>query len=99
VLFESAAAGTPFLSVPVGNSAEIARWTGAGVICSAFQDGKGYTKVDPEVLGEYWSRLVKDRAYLRQLGEAGKEKWAERFTWQNITDKYEEVFRKVSIDE
>jgi glycosyltransferase involved in cell wall biosynthesis len=99
VLFESAAAGTPFLSVPVGNSAEIARWTGAGVICSASQDGKGYTKVDPEVLGEYWSRLVKDRAYLRQLGEAGKEKWAERFTWQNITDKYEEVFRKVSIDE
>lgn len=96
VLFESAAAGTPFLSVPVGNSAEIARWTGAGVICSASQDGKGYTKVDPEVLSEYWSRLVKDRAYLRQLGEAGKEKWAERFTWQNITDKYEEVFRKVA---
>jgi glycosyltransferase involved in cell wall biosynthesis len=99
VLFESAAAGTPFLSVPVGNSAEIAHWTGAGVICSASQDGRGYTKVDPEVLGEYWSRLVKDRAYLRQLGEAGKEKWAERFTWQNITDKYEDVFRKVLIDE
>ena len=99
VLFESAAAGTPFLSVPVGNSGEIAHWTGAGVICSASQDGKGYTKVDPEVLGEHWSRLVKDRAYLRQLGEVGKEKWGERFTWQNITDKYEEVFRKVSIDE
>lgn len=99
VLFESAAAGTPFLSVPVGNSAEIARWTGAGVICTASQDGNGYTKVDPEVLGEYWSGLVKDRAYLRQLGKVGKEKWAERFTWQSITDKYEEVFRKVSIDE
>jgi L-malate glycosyltransferase len=96
VLFESAAAGTPFLSVPVGNSAEIARWTGAGVICSASHDGKGYTKVDPEVLGEYWSRLVKDRAYLRHLGEAGKKKWAERFTWQTITDNYEEVFRKVA---
>lgn len=99
VLFESAAAGTPFLSVPVGNSVEIARWTGAGVICPASQDGKGYTKVDPEVLGEYWSCLVKDRAYLRQLGAAGKGKWAEKFTWQDITDKYEEVFRKVSTDE
>jgi glycosyltransferase involved in cell wall biosynthesis len=43
--------------------------------------------------------LVKDRAYLRQLGEAGKKKWAERFTWQSITDKYEDVFRKVLIDE
>ncbi|MEP6957175.1 MAG: glycosyltransferase family 4 protein [Nitrospirota bacterium] len=99
VLFESAAAGTPFLSVPVGNAVEIARWTGAGVICPAPQDGRGYTKVDSKILGEYWSRLVKDRANLRQLGAAGKEKWAERFTWQDITEKYEQVFRKVSIDE
>ncbi|MCG3771057.1 MAG: D-inositol-3-phosphate glycosyltransferase [Nitrosomonadaceae bacterium] len=99
VLFESAAAGTPFLSVPVGNSVEIARWTGAGVICPAPQDGNGYTKVDSEVLGEYWSRLAKDRAYLSQLGAAGKAKWAEQFTWRDITDKYEQVFQKVSTDE
>jgi glycosyltransferase involved in cell wall biosynthesis len=99
VLFESAAAGTPFLSVPVGNSVEIARWTGAGVICPSPQDGNGYTKVDSEVLGEYWSRLAKDRAYLSQLGAAGKAKWAEQFTWRDITDKYEQVFQKVSTDE
>ena len=30
VLFEAAAAGTPFLSVPVGNAREIAEWTGGG---------------------------------------------------------------------
>ena len=52
VLFESAAAGTPFLSVPVGNAAEIASWTGGGVICPALQDEQGYTKVDPKVFGE-----------------------------------------------
>lgn len=99
VLFESVAAGTPFLSVPVGNAEEIACWTGAGVICPASQDGKGHTDVNPEVLGKYWSRLAKDRGSLRRLGLAGREQWAERFTWQHITDRYEQVFRKVSTHE
>jgi glycosyltransferase involved in cell wall biosynthesis len=95
VLFESAAAGTPFLSVPVGNSEEIARWTGAGVICPAPQDEAGYTKVDPKVLGEHWSCLAKDRFHLRQLGATGKKNWAARFTWEKITHEYEQVFRMV----
>jgi L-malate glycosyltransferase len=98
VLFESAAAGTPFLSVPVGNSVEIAHWTGAGVICPAPQDEKGYTKVDPKVFGAQWSHLVKDRAYLRRLGTIGKQNWAARFTWEKITSQYENVFRKVAAN-
>jgi glycosyltransferase involved in cell wall biosynthesis len=96
VLFESAAAGTPFLSVPVGNSAEIARWTGGGVICPASQDERGYTKVDPEIFAEQWAHLAGDRAYLRQLGGVGKQNWAARFTWEKITGQYENVFRKVA---
>jgi len=96
VLFESAAAGIPFLSVPVGNAVEIAEWTGGGVICPASQDERGYTKVDPSVLGEQWSRLAKNRAYLRQLGGVGKQNWAARFTWEKITSQYEIVFRKVA---
>jgi glycosyltransferase involved in cell wall biosynthesis len=96
VLFESAAAGTPFLSVPVGNAAEIAEWTGGGVICPASQDELGYTKVDPKVLGEQWSRLANNRAYLRHLGGVGKQNWAARFTWEKITSQYEGVFRKVA---
>jgi glycosyltransferase involved in cell wall biosynthesis len=96
VLFESAAAGTPFLSVPVGNAAEIAEWTGGGVICQASQDERGYTKVDPRVFGEQWSRLANNRAYLRQLGGIGKQNWAAHFTWEKITGQYESVFRKVA---
>ena len=99
VLFESAAAGTPFLSVPVGNAVEIAEWTGGGVICPASQDERGYTKVDPRVFGEQWSRLAKNRAYLRQLGGVGKQNWAARFTWEKITGQYESVFRKVATYE
>ncbi len=96
VLFEAAAAGTPFLSVPVGNAVEIADWTGAGVICPAPQDERGYTKVDPQLFAEQWTSLVRDRARLRRMGEIGKENWAARFTWDKITDQYEALFQKVA---
>lgn len=95
VLFESAAAGTPFLSVPVGNASEIAEWTGAGVICPASQDDRGYTEVDPALFAAQWSQLANDRTYLERLGAAGKRNWADRFTWEKIADQYEGVFRKV----
>jgi len=93
VLFESAAAGTPFLSVPVGNAEEIACWTGAGVICPAPQDEKGYTVPQSDVLAEYMSRLTKDRGQLRLLGVAGKKKWSEQFTWDHISSQYEKIFQ------
>jgi L-malate glycosyltransferase len=96
VLFESAAGGTPFLSVPVGNAAEIAEWTGGGVICPAPRDERGYTKVDPMVLSDHWSHLANNRAYLRELGGVGKQNWAAHFTWEKITVQYENVFRKVA---
>src|SRR5207302_2380480 len=58
VLFESAAAGTPFLSAPVGNAEEIARWTGGGLICPAKIDARGYTRVDPRVLAVEMRRAM-----------------------------------------
>ncbi len=95
VLFEAAAAGTPFLSVPVGNAEEIAQWTGGGAICPAPRDGRGYTRVDPKVLAEHMTRMAKDRALLNKLGATGKKNWAERYTWDKIVVEYEKVLRGV----
>jgi glycosyltransferase involved in cell wall biosynthesis len=91
VLFEAAAAGTPFLAVPVGNAEEIARWTGAGVICPAPQDERGYTVPDPACLAEHMSHLVKDRDRLREMGAIGRTRWGERFTWDHIAQRYERI--------
>ena len=93
VLYEAAAAGTPFLSVPVGNAEEIARWTGAGVICPATQDGDGYTRVDPRMLAREMRRCMTDAALLARLGSVGKENWRARFTWNKIVPEYESVLR------
>jgi glycosyltransferase involved in cell wall biosynthesis len=91
VLFEAAAAGTPFLSSPVGNAEEIASWTGGGVICPAGKDARGYTRVDPKVLAREMSRLLKDDELRARLGRAGRKRWLCQFTWQAITPRYEAI--------
>lgn len=95
VLYEAAAAGTPFLSVPVGNSEEIAVWTGAGVICPANKDEKGYTRVAPEVLASYMENLLQQPELLQKLGETGKKNWQDKFTWTKISEQYESIFNRL----
>jgi len=97
VLFEAAAAGTPFLTVPVGNSREIVRWTGGGWICPAEVDERGYTKVAPAVLAREMEKAVHSKDYLHKLGEAGRRAWQERFTWAEIARSYERVLRGETV--
>jgi len=93
VLFESAAAGTPFLTVPAGNAAEIVRWTGGGWLCPADVDERGYVKVSPAVLAREIGRGIRAPDYLRELGAAGRQAWLDRFTWAKIAKSYERVLR------
>jgi glycosyltransferase involved in cell wall biosynthesis len=93
VLFESVAAGTPFLSVPVGNAEEIARWTGGGIICAAEKDERGYTRANPKVLAQEIAKAIESSERLVSLGRAGHEAWCERYTWDAITTQYENILR------
>ena len=88
VLFEAAAAGKPFLSVPVGNAEEIARWTGAGLICPAERDKFGYTKVAPRRLAREMARLIADEDLRHRLGTQGREAWRSTFNWKAIAARY-----------
>lgn len=91
VLFESAAAGLPFITVPVGNSVEITEWTGGGVICDAPKDKNERTVVDPKKLAECMSDLIADKEKREYLGDTGRNNWETKFTWDIITTKYENV--------
>ena len=92
VLYESAAAGTPFLTVDVGNAAEIAQWTGAGVMCPSAVDEKGYTRVSEAVLAQAMTELMQQRERLEKLGGTGKKIWAKQYTWRKIAEQYEQLF-------
>ena len=91
VLFEAAAAGLPFLTVPVGNSTEIAEWTGCGIVCPADVDSRGYTKVNPRILAKQMHELMAQPDLLRKLGRIGHERWEENFSWAKIVVQYEKI--------
>lgn len=91
VLFESAAAGTPFLSVPVGNACEIAQQTGCGIICPAEQNAHGYTEINTDVLAQHIVASISDSENLIHLGKQGRKNWSEKFTWEVIAAKYEKI--------
>ena len=95
VLFEAAAAGTPFLTVDVGNSKEIAAWTGAGIMCPSYKDEKGYTRVDEAVLAHAMEQSMLDKPKLAELGAIGRRSWKEKFTWEKISHQYEQIFIKL----
>lgn len=95
VLFEACAAGLPFLSVPVGNAMEIAKWTGGGIICPANTTSNGNTMVNPKVLADKINYLLKHREELKSLGSNGKKSWIEKFNWDSIAAMYEQTFLKV----
>jgi glycosyltransferase involved in cell wall biosynthesis len=98
VLFEAAAAGTPFLTVPVGNANEIVRWTGGGVLCEAAKDSRGYTRVDPETLAGEMARCMKDREMLSRLGATARERWRTYFTWKIVAGYYEDILAGRTAD-
>jgi glycosyltransferase involved in cell wall biosynthesis len=98
VLYESCAAGLPFLSVPVGNAEEIAHWTGGGEICAASTDAKGFTRVDPLILASDMERLAADQLLLKKLGDSGRAAWEQRFNWNALTTEYENLFLKLSAE-
>lgn len=91
VLFETVAAGTPFLSVSVGNSPELASWLKAGIICPSEVNEAGYTIVDEKVLASEMQKLMKQKDHLQQLGQLGRENWKNNFTWKKIAEKYETI--------
>jgi glycosyltransferase involved in cell wall biosynthesis len=97
VLFEAAASGTPFVTVPVGNATEIVRWTGGGWLCPADFDEKGYVNVSPVVLAAEMERAIRSPELLRQFGEAGRLAWQKWFTWATIAKSYEGVLGGQSI--
>ena len=95
VLFESCAAGLPFLSVPVGNSREIAEWTGGGVLCDAPVDEKGYTRPEPAVLAQAIERLLSNPEQMNKMSLKAKESSQIRYNWASLTTEYEQLFMKL----
>lgn len=95
VLFESVAAGVPFVATAAGNSAEIAKWTRAGVIVKTL--GKPNGRVAADLKNALWriTRLAYSRPSRISMAKEGHRIWEERFTWSKLTQDYLDLYEKM----
>lgn len=95
VLFESMAAGVPFLSSQAGNAQEIAAWSRGGWTMPGTTDPNEWVHVDIAQAAHQLTALLADREQLRTTGRAGHAAWKERFTWQRIAEQYAEHYQRL----
>jgi len=89
VLFEAAAAATPFISSPVGNAEEIISWLGGGWLCKSSSDQMGFQHVDISALSQQIGDLLSNRENLEIIGKKIQSEWQRQFTWGRIVKAYE----------
>jgi L-malate glycosyltransferase len=92
VLYESCAAGLPFVTADVGNAAEIALDSGAGVVVETIRDANGNSIADISDAAEKITQLIKDPDRRRQMGNAGRTAWRSHYHWDELTARYERLY-------
>lgn len=96
VLFEAAAARTPFITTACGNAAEIASWTGSGVVVDSHIRADGTVRASPDLMASHIERLWHDGDERAAMAEAGYRAWTHKFTWERITEAYEDLYARVA---
>lgn len=95
VLYEANAAGVPFVSTAAGNSAEIAKWTGGGIIVKTTEQPNGRVKADLRDAMWQITKLAYNPTRRKALGRAGRASWKKRFTWQRLAQDYLDLYSRI----
>ena len=85
VVLEAMAAGCPVVVTPEVGAADIVQESAGGVIL----------KGDPATLGAGICRLMSDSIALKIMGEKGREFVRHRYSWETVSLRMEEVYRRV----
>ncbi|HRH37182.1 MAG TPA: glycosyltransferase family 4 protein [Flavobacteriales bacterium] len=93
VLFESMAAGVPFLASQAGNSQEITEWSNGGWTIPGSTDANERQHVDVRAGAKLLSALIAEPERLHSVGQAGRDAWKKQFTWQRIAEQYAEQYQ------
>jgi glycosyltransferase involved in cell wall biosynthesis len=91
VLFEAAAAGTPFITSNAGNAKEIIQWLGGGFMMSDTANPEGFRMIDPQSLADEIAALMNQKSLLEKTGKKLKASWQKDFTWDEISKRYEKI--------
>jgi L-malate glycosyltransferase len=95
VLFECAAAKLPFLATDVGNSAEIASWTGGGKIIPTIKNNEGFSFAILEKGVTLLNEMIGSPELRERMGQKAFSVWRQKYSWEKITEQYESLYRKI----
>lgn len=98
VLFECMASRTPFLTSYVGNAVEISRWSQSGLVLPTYIDKKGVSHVEIKGSAKMLEELAQNVTLRHAMGEKGFSAWQKRFTWGEITRRYEELYIQLTLE-
>jgi L-malate glycosyltransferase len=96
VLFESMAAGVPFLASAAGNTAEIIQWSSAGWLMPGEKTKNGWVKIDVAGSIAKFEQVVANVRALRSAGEKGHAAWKAKFTWEIIAQRYLQLYHELT---
>jgi glycosyltransferase involved in cell wall biosynthesis len=91
VLFEAAAAGTPFITSDAGNAKEIINWLGGGFMMKDSANPEGFRIINPQSLADEIAALMNQNSLLEKTGKKLRESWQKDYTWDVIAKRYERV--------
>jgi glycosyltransferase involved in cell wall biosynthesis len=94
VLFECMASKTPFLTTDVGNAREIIGWSHAGELLPTIKDKRGYSHADIPQSVKLLEDICRDSGRRVRMQKEGFMAWQNRFRWDKIAQKYEEIYLK-----
>jgi L-malate glycosyltransferase len=96
VLFECAAAKLPFIATDVGNSAEISKWTGGGLIVPTKKDDQGFSHADISQATKMLNDLYSNEKLREEMASRAFESWQKHYSWEIIAKRYEELYKELS---
>lgn len=92
VLFEAMASKTPFLTADVGNSREIIKWSGAGILLPTTKDPDGFSRVEISGSARILENICNDPAKREAMSLSGFAAWLNHYTWEKIARDYERIY-------
>lgn len=93
VLFESMASKTPFLATDVGNAKEIIKWSNSGILLPTKIDEHGYSHAKIKKSAKVLADIYNQSKRRKEMAEDGFKAWKKRFTWNKITEQYENMYK------
>ena len=85
--YEAAACGLPIVSTRSGGIPEIVEHERTGILV---------TRGDAEALAQAIGQMIDDPAFARAMGEAGRQRMLERFTWEASSQRLADLLESVS---